>query len=192
MRPVHDDLETNAAAHVVQTKGNYETARQQADLIVRRRFLYDRGASAAIENRAIVAQWDTRAEELTIWNTTQAPIPIRNGMAARLGLLESQVRVVERFVAGGFGPKIMLFYPAEPVVPWRDAPRRPRAWTEDRRRTSCHDPERGRSTVEMALARRPHPRRARPLSLRYRRLRSVRLTIPINTQCTLLGRMTRR
>ena len=51
-------------------------------LVVRAAFLYDRGASAAIENRAVVAQWDARAEEMTIWDTTQAPIPIRNGLAA--------------------------------------------------------------------------------------------------------------
>src|SRR2546430_11289707 len=41
------------------------------------------------------------------WDTTQAPIPIRNGLAQLLGLLESQVRVVAPFVGGGFGPKIM-------------------------------------------------------------------------------------
>ena len=188
---VHDDLESNAAAKVVQIKGNYETARQQADLIVRRRFLYDRGASAAIENRAIVAQWDTRAEELTIWDTTQAPIPIRNGMAARLGLLESQVRVVAPFVGGGFGPKIMMFYPEELVLPWV-AMRLGRAvkWTEDRRENFyATTQERGQvHEAEMALT-----RDGRILGVRDHFLFDTGaydpygLTIPINTQCTLLG-----
>ena len=98
---VHEQLESNAAAHVVQTKGSYEAARAQAEVVIARRFLYDRGASAAIENRAVVAQWDQAAEELTVWDTTQAPIPIRNGLAAKLGLLESQVRVVAPFVEIG-------------------------------------------------------------------------------------------
>ena len=188
---VHDDLESNAAAHVVQTKGNYDTAREQADLIVRRRFLYDRGASAAIENRAIVAEWDARAEELTIWDTTQAPIPIRNGMAARLGLLESQVRVVAPFVGGGFGPKIMMFYPEELVVPWV-AMRlgRPVKWTEDRRENFyATTQERGQvHESEMALT-----RDGRILGVRDHFLFDTGaydpygLTIPINTQCTLLG-----
>ena len=119
---VHERSRDQCRGACRPAKGDYETAREQADLIVRRRFLYDRGASAAIENRAIVAEWDTRAEELTIWDTTQAPIPIRNGMAARLGLLESQVRVVAPFVGGGFGPKIMMFYPEELSCPgWRCA-----------------------------------------------------------------------
>ncbi len=54
-------------------------------LVVRRRFLYDRGVGAAIENRAVAVDWNARAEELTIWDTTQAPIPIRNGLARSAG-----------------------------------------------------------------------------------------------------------
>ena len=48
-----------------------------------------------------------------MWDTTQAPIPIRNGIAAMLGLSERQVRVIAPFIGGGFGPKIMMFYPEE-------------------------------------------------------------------------------
>ena len=70
------------------------------------------------------AQWDARAEQLTVWDTTQAPIPIRNGLAAMLGPVRAQVRVVAPFIGGGFGPKIMMFYPEEVLVPWAgDAPR---------------------------------------------------------------------
>ena len=169
---------SNAAAHVVQRKGDYDAARARADVVIKRRFLYDRGAAAAIENRAVVAHWDPQAEELTIWDTTQAPIPIRNGLAARLGLLESQVRVVAPFVGGGFGPKIMMFYPEELLVPWASMQLgRPLKWTEDRQENFyATTQERGQvHDAEMALdARRPHPRRARRVPVRHRRLRSVR------------------
>jgi carbon-monoxide dehydrogenase large subunit len=188
---LHDDLESNLAARVVQRKGDYADARARADLLLRRRFLYDRGASAAIENRAVVAQWDVRAEELTIWDTTQAPIPIRNGLAVRLGLLESQVRVIAPFVGGGFGPKIMMFYPEELLVPWA-AMRlgRPVKWTEDRRENFyATTQERGQvHDAEMALT-----RDGRILGVKDEFLFDTGaydpygLTIPINTQCTLLG-----
>jgi aerobic carbon-monoxide dehydrogenase large subunit len=188
---VHEHLPSNAAAHVVQRKGDYEEARHRADVIVRRRFLYDRGASGAIENRAVLAHWDTQSEELTIWDTTQAPIPIRNGMAARLRLLESQVRVVAPFVGGGFGPKIMMFYPEELLVPWASMQLgRPVKWTEDRQENfyaTTH--ERGQvHDAEMALT-----RDGRILGVRDVFLFDTGaydpygLTIPINTQCTLLG-----
>src|SRR5687767_6337022 len=45
---VHDDLDSNVAAHVRQTKGNYAEAARHADRIIRRRFSYDRGASSPI------------------------------------------------------------------------------------------------------------------------------------------------
>jgi carbon-monoxide dehydrogenase large subunit len=188
---VHEHLGSNAAAHVVQRKGDYAAARAQADLVIARRFLYDRGASAAIENRAVLAAWNPPAEELTIWDTTQAPIPIRNGLAARLGLLESQVRVVAPFVGGGFGPKIMMFYPEELMVPWASMRLgRPIKWTEDRQENFyATTQERGQvHEAEIAVT-----RDGRVLGIRDRFLFDTGaydpygLTIPINTQCTLLG-----
>ena len=92
--------------------------RQRAAHVIRRRFLYDRGASNPIETRGIVANWDARADQLTVWDTTQAPVFLRGGLAAMLGLSERQVRVIAPFVGGGFGPKIMLFYPEEVLLPW--------------------------------------------------------------------------
>ncbi len=186
---IHEHLTSNLAAHVVQRKGDYPHARAQADVLIARRFLYDRGAGAAIENRAIVASWDARAEELTIWDTTQAPIPIRNGLAQMLGLLESQVTVIAPFVGGGFGPKIMMFYPEEVLVPW--ASRRlgvPLKWTEDRQENFlATTQERGQvHDAEIALS-----REGRILGVRDVFLHdsgaydTYGLTIPINSQCTL-------
>jgi len=130
---VHDDLDSNLAAHVVQRKCNYEAARARADVLIRRRFRYDHGTAAAMENRGIVAQWDQRAGKLTVWDTTQAPIAIRNGLAGMLGRSENQVRVVAPFIGGGFGPKIMMFYQEEVLVPWAAVKlNRPVKWIEDR------------------------------------------------------------
>ena len=188
---VHDHLASNLAAHVVQRKGDYARARARAHAIIKRRFRYDRGASAAIENRAVVAQWDARAEELTVWDTTQAPIPIRNGLAQLLGLPESQVRVVAPFVGGGFGPKIMMFYPEEVLVPW--AARRlgrPVKWCEDRQENFfATTQERGQiHDAELAVS-----RDGKILGVHDVFLHDAGaydpygLTVPINSQCTLLG-----
>ena len=73
--------------------------------MIRRRFDYDRGTAAAMENRGVVASWDALSQRMTIWDTTQAPIPIRNGLAKMLGLSENQVRVIAPFIGGGFGPE---------------------------------------------------------------------------------------
>ena len=188
---VHDQLPSNIAARAVQRKGDWAAAKARAHAVIKRRFRYDRGASAAIENRAVAAQWDSRAEELTVWDTTQAPIPIRNGLAQLLGLLESQVRVVAPFVGGGFGPKIMMFYPEEVLVPWA-AMRlgRPVKWTEDRQENFfATTQERGQiHDAELAVT-----KDGKILGVKDVFLHDTGaydpygLTVPINSQCTLLG-----
>ena len=188
---VHDDVPGNVAAHVRQTKGDYASAAKRAHRIVRRRYRYDHGCAMPIETRGVVAQWDAGSERLTVWDTTQAPIPVRNGLAERLGLSERQVRVVAPHIGGGFGPKIMLFYPDELMVPWA-AMRlgRPVKWIEDRAEhffSTTH--ERGQvHDAEIAL-----DADGRILGVKDTFLFDTGaydpygLTIPLNSQCTLLG-----
>lgn len=188
---VHDESEGNLAAHVIQEKGNYEQGKKQADVLVQERFRYDRGAAAAIENRGIVADWNEKTRQLKVWDTTQAPIPIRNGLADMLDLSQSQVQVIAPFIGGGFGPKIMMFYPEEMLVPWISRQlERPVKWIEDRQenffattqeREQIHD-------AEMALT-----EDGRILGVHDEFLHDTGaydpygLTVPINSQCTLLG-----
>ena len=188
---VHDDVGSNVAAHVRQTKGNYAAAVAGADRVIRCRLRYDHGISSPMETRGVVAQWDPRANSLTVWDTTQAPVFIRNGLAGMLGLGERQVRVIAPFVGGGFGPKIMMFYPEEVLLPWAAIKlRRPIKWIEDRREhfvATTH--ERGQiHDAEIALT-----RDARVLGIKDIFLHDTGaydpygLTVPINSQCTLLG-----
>src|SRR5918996_712680 len=115
---IHEEIGSNVAAHVVQTKGNYESAKKDAALLIKRRFKYEHGCAAAIENRGMVAEWDRRAGRLTVWDTTQAPVVIRNGLAGMVGLSPRQVRVLAPFIGGGFGPKIMIVFQGEELGPW--------------------------------------------------------------------------
>ena len=188
---VHDDLPQNLNAHVVQRKGDYAKALKKADVRIKRRFAYDRGTAAAMENRGIVAGWDPRDQELTIWDTTQAPIPIRNGLAAMLGLSEKQVRVIAPFIGGGFGPKIMMFYPEEVLIPWIAIRlRRPVKWIEDREENFfATTQERGQvHEAEIALT-----RDGKILGIHDVFVHDAGayapygLTVALNSQCTLLG-----
>jgi len=188
---VHDDLDSNLAAHLKQSKGDYEGARKEADLVIKRRFELDRGAAAAMENRGIVADWDQKNQHLTVWDATQSPIPIRNGLAARLGLRTHQVRVVAPFVGGGFGPKIMMFYSEEMVLPWISMKLgKPIKWIEDRRenfyattqeRQQIHE-------VEMALS-----KEGRILGMSQKIIHDTGaydpygLTTPLNSQSHSMG-----
>jgi aerobic carbon-monoxide dehydrogenase large subunit len=188
---VHEDLDSNLAAQMVQVKGDYASARARADLVIKRRMVIDRGAAAAMENRGVVASWDAKSQQLTIWDTTQAPIPIRNGLATRLGLSEHRVRVIAPFIGGGFGPKMMMFYQEEMLIPWVAMKlARPVKWIEDRRenfyattqeRVQIHD-------AEMALA-----SDGRILGISDNFVHDTGaydpygLTIPLNTQSHAMG-----
>ena len=189
--PVHDDLGSNVASHVRQSKGDYRDVAAKADLVLKRRFRYEHGISSPIETRGVVAQWNARAEQLTVWDTTQAPVFVRNGLAAMLGLGERQVRVIAPFVGGGFGPKIMMFYPEEAALPWISMRlNRPIKWIEDRLEhfvATTH--ERGQiHDAEIAVTRDGRILGVKDIFLHDTgAYNPYGLTVPINSQCTLLG-----
>ncbi|MEW6239585.1 MAG: xanthine dehydrogenase family protein molybdopterin-binding subunit [Chloroflexota bacterium] len=188
---VHDEIGSNIAANVAQSKGDYGSAKKDAALVIKRRFKYDHGCAAAIENRGVVAEWDRRAGRLTVWDTTQAPVVIRNGLAGMLGLSERQVRVIAPFIGGGFGPKIMMFYQEEVLVPWAAMKlNRPVKWVEDRAENfvaTTH--ERGQiHDAEIAFDKDGHILGVQDSFLHDTGAYApYGLTVPLNSQCTLLG-----
>ena len=188
---VHADLGSNVAAHVHQAKGDYAKAAATAYLTIKRRFRYEHGISSPIETRGVVAQWDARAEHMTVWDTTQAPVFVRSLLAGALGLSEGQVRVIAPFVGGGFGPKILMLYPEEATLPWIAMRlNRPIKWIEDRLEhfvATTH--ERGQiHDAEIALTQDGRILGVKDVFLHDNgAYNPYGLTVPINSQCTLLG-----
>src|SRR5436309_800562 len=131
---VHADVPGNVAAHFVQSVGDPDSVFAQAQHVIRETFTMERGAAMPMECRGILARWEAHEGALTCWISTQGPIPIRNGLAAIFHLPEHKVRVIAPDVGGGFGPKIMLFYPEEILTPFAAIRLgRPVKWIEDRR-----------------------------------------------------------
>jgi aerobic carbon-monoxide dehydrogenase large subunit len=130
---IHAEVPNNIAAHLVQQVGDPDTAFAQARHVFQRQVRIDRSASQPLETRGVVARYDAFEQALTVWDSTQAPISIRNGLAVLFGMPTEKVRVVNPDIGGGFGVKIMLFYPEEilvPLVALRLG--RPVKWIEDR------------------------------------------------------------
>ena len=132
-RLVHDDVPGNVAAEMKQEVGEVDrglaTAPHRKTLHLR----FERAAAAPMECRAVWARWSVHERKLTVYDSTQSPTSIRGGLAVLFGLPESSVEVIAPDVGGGFGPKIMLFYPDELLVPHAAMQLgRPVKWTEDR------------------------------------------------------------
>ena len=130
---VHDDVPGNVAAEMLQESGDVDRAMAAAPHRIQLRLRFERSAASALEGRAVWARWSEPERKLTVYDSTQSPTSIRGGLAVLFGLPESSVEVVAPDVGGGFGSKIMLFYPDEVLVP-HAAIRlgRPVKWTEDR------------------------------------------------------------
>jgi len=130
---VHDDVPGNVAAEMIQEAGAVEASLASAPRRKRLHFRFERGAGSPMEARAVWARWSTAEHKLTVYDSTQSPTSIRGGLAVLFGLPESNVEVIAPDVGGGFGPKIMLFYPDELLVPFAAMKLgRPVKWTEDR------------------------------------------------------------
>ena len=130
---VHDDVPGNVAAEMTQDVGDVKKALAESPHRKHLHFRYERGAASPMEARAVWAQWSESERRLTVYDSTQSPTSIRGGLAVLFGLPESNVDVIAPDVGGGFGPKIMLFYPDELLVPYAAMQLgRPVKWTEDR------------------------------------------------------------
>ena len=130
---VHTDVPGNVAAEMTQEVGDTKKALAAAPHRKRLRLRFERGAANPMEGRAVWARWSEPDRRLTVYDSTQSPTSIRGGLAVLFGLPESNVDVIAPDVGGGFGPKIMLFYPDELLVPFAAMHLgRPVKWTEDR------------------------------------------------------------
>ena len=131
---VHADVPHNRAARFRQSVGDPAAAMTRAWRVLRERLRIERSCGCPLETRGVAADWDPRRRLLRVWDSTQAPLPIKNGLARLFGLPEFNVEVIAPDVGGGFGTKIMLFYPEELLVPHAAMTLgRPVKWMEDRR-----------------------------------------------------------
>jgi len=95
--------------------GDYEAAREQADVVIRQRLRNQNLVPGALEPRSVLADYDDRTETLTVHSSTQSPHVIKRMLAEVLSFPENRLRVVAPDVGGGFGSKLHL-YPEEVLV----------------------------------------------------------------------------
>ncbi|PPR09875.1 MAG: Caffeine dehydrogenase subunit alpha [Alphaproteobacteria bacterium MarineAlpha11_Bin1] len=129
----HTQSLNNEGAKYTVGYGDLDAAFSKADLIHREEYWIHRGGGFAIENRAVVAEYDELYDMLTIWSATQSPFLVKQNIVDMLGWEADKVRVIAPDVGGGFGPKT-VYYVEEALIPViaKDLGR-PVKWIEDRR-----------------------------------------------------------
>lgn len=113
--PVHTAWGTNQAVRDLIQAGDAQGAFATAEVVVEGVLELDGSTSAPMETRTYLAEWDRRAERLTLTGSFQMPHPTRWAVAQALRLRESQVRVVAPNMGGTFGLK-MVGHPEEVLV----------------------------------------------------------------------------
>ncbi len=86
------------------SKGNLDQAMEDADQCVDLTFTTEGHASAAMEPHAAIAEWDGKT--LTVYASLQMLNYNIAELADALELKQSQIRLISRYVGGGFGSKL--------------------------------------------------------------------------------------
>lgn len=129
---IHDEVGSNVA-YVWAAGGDADAALAASDVVVRQRIVNQRVIPNAMEPRAVVAQYHSAGDQLTVHSSTQVPHLLKAQLAGMLGMSEARVRVVAPEVGGGFGSKLNVY--AEEAVCAALARKlgRPVKWVEERR-----------------------------------------------------------
>jgi len=129
---VHEDLGTNTSFVWPLEVGDVDDAFEQADVVVKERYIQQRLIPNAIEPRAVVAQMEPTSDGITLYTATQVPHIVRLMLSAVTGIPDQRVRVVAPDVGGGFGSKLNFY--AEEILATNIARRLgvPIKWVEDR------------------------------------------------------------
>ena len=104
---VHDDKESNATWRVERLFGDPDAALAECDYVVEGTYVTHQVAHTCLEVSNCIAQWDKK-DRLTIWTTTQAPHTQRQEVARILGIPQRNVRIINSYMGGGFGSRLVM------------------------------------------------------------------------------------
>ncbi len=101
---LHEERGSNVAMTIDIERGDVERALAACDVIVEETFQSHPQWHAAIETIGSVAQYGPRGK-LTLWMNTQTLFMARGRIAWALDMSESDIRIIQPAVGGGFGGK---------------------------------------------------------------------------------------
>ncbi len=130
---LHEDLDGNVALHRHLVYGDPDSAFAEADVRLKRRFVFPKYSSTPLETFAVLADWDVAGEALTVWSNFQGPFSMHPVVAQALRVPSNKLRfIVPPDIGGGFGIKTSIYpYIALIGLAARQA-KVPVKWVEDR------------------------------------------------------------
>ena len=101
--PAIQDGGNRAAPPNAYSRGDVAKGFAGSDIVVEETYRTSCELHTPLESYGAVVRWD--GDHLTVWESTQSPFPIQSGIASALNMPLSKVRVICRYMGGGFGSK---------------------------------------------------------------------------------------
>lgn len=102
---IHEGKPHNIEKDYHHLFGDVEKGFEASDYIREDRFVCPEVTHAALEPHSTLAQYDTGADSITVWSSTQVPYYLMLNLSSTLQMPEEKVRVIKPLVGGGFGGK---------------------------------------------------------------------------------------
>jgi xanthine dehydrogenase YagR molybdenum-binding subunit len=87
-------------------RGDIEQGFREADVVAEHTYKTPVEIHNPTETHGSVARWE--GDRLTVWDSTQAIFAVRDGLARSLSVPASRVKVIKKYMGGGFGSKLGL------------------------------------------------------------------------------------
>lgn len=105
--PLIHDKENNIGFQVRRLFGDPDRAFDECDYICEDKYFTDQVSHCTLEVSNCIAKWDLSGH-LTIWTNTQAPHTQRQEVSRILGIPIRNVRIINSYMGGGFGSKLVI------------------------------------------------------------------------------------
>src|SRR5918993_47356 len=128
----HEEFGTNECYTWPLGTGDIDEAFDNADVIVKGRYIQQRLLPSAIEPRAVVATSEPASGGFVMYTSTQVPHFVKDILSAICGLPDSRLRVVAPDVGGGFGAKLNVYAEEALALALTRRLGVPIKWVEDR------------------------------------------------------------
>ncbi len=130
---LHEELGNNIGCHRLLNYGDVDQAFEEADLVLKERFVFPRYSSLPLETYAVIADFDAITGMFTVHSNFMGPFSMHAVAARALDVEENKLRfIVPSDIGGSFGIKTSIYpYIVLLSLASRKAGR-PVKWIEDR------------------------------------------------------------
>ncbi|UCE06956.1 MAG: xanthine dehydrogenase family protein molybdopterin-binding subunit, partial [bacterium] len=101
---IHEDGNIDEGKPSIYERGDIEKGFAEANAVVEDTFTTQVAVHNPTEAHCSVVNWD--GDQLTVWDSTQGVFSVRDTVARSLKIPASHVRVIKKYMGGGFGSKL--------------------------------------------------------------------------------------